>query len=230
VSDEADPMRWVWRGITTITLVIGWVFILWQNKFNITTPVVVIAIGFLAVVLGVTSLWRVGAAAVAPDDDSPNTWTRPVGARGELEKEKKTLLKAIKEAEFDLAMGKLSQHDADDLIRMYRARALEVIKEIDRIDSGGAGTARDQIARELQARLALENRSSKKDKRKAAAAKGDGKKKVDVETKPVETNPVETDPVKTDDVETNAVQTPADDNSPEDRAADAASKSTEATS
>ena len=229
MSDEADPMRWVWRGITSITLVIGWVFILWQNKFNITVPVVVIMIGFLAVVLGVTSLWRVGAAAVAPDDDSPNTWTRPVGARGELDKEKKTLLKAIKEAEFDLAMGKLSQHDADDLIRMYRTRALEVIKEMDRIDSGGAGTARDQIARELQARLALENRSSsKKDKRKAAsAAKG---KKVEVETKPVETNPVETDPVKTDDIETNAVQTPADDNSPEDRAADAASKSSEATS
>ena len=228
MSDEADPMRWVWRGVTSITLVIGWVFILWQNKFNITVPVVVIAIGFLAVVLGVTSLWRVGAAAVGPEDDSPNTWTRPVGARGELDKEKKTLLKAIKEAEFDLAMGKLSQHDADDLIRMYRARALEVIKEIDRIDSGGAGTARDQIARELQARLALENRTSKKDKRKAAAAaKG---KKVEVETKPVETNPVETDAVKTDDVETNAVQTPADDNSPEDRAADAATKGTEATS
>jgi hypothetical protein len=256
VTTEPDPMRWLGRGITGVTLVIGWVFILWQNNFRITVPVVVIAIGFLAIVLGVVTLWRVGVAAVAPDDDDPATWTRPIGARGELDKEKKTLLKAIKEAEFDLAMGKLSQRDADDLIRMYRARAIEVIKELDRIDSGGAGSAREQIERELQARLALDNRPSKKDKRKAATAaksdaksgakadpkaattagdgksdrKGGGGDNVDVDTNPVETDPVETDPVETDEVETDPVKTPADESSPEDRAAERANKSTEATS
>lgn len=159
-----------------MTLVLGWLFILWQNKFHVTVPVVVIALGYLAVVATVTNLWRVGAAAVASEDESPDSWTRPIGARGELEKEKKTLLKAIKEAEFDQAMGKLSKADADDLIRMYRARAIEVIKEIDRIDAGQAGSTREQIQREVQARLAIDSKPSKKDKRAAAAAAKAGAK------------------------------------------------------
>jgi hypothetical protein len=168
---ESDPMRWVWRGVAGATLVLGWIFILWQNKFHITVPVVVIGLGYLAVVATVTNLWRIGASAVAPEDNSPDAWSRPIGARGELEKEKKTLLKAIKEAEFDLAMGKLSQADADELIRMYRARAIELIKELDRMDAGDAGSARDLIKREVQARLAVDKENApKKDKQKGAKA------------------------------------------------------------
>ena len=232
---EADPMRWVWRGIAAATLLLGWLFILWHNKFHITVPVVIIALGYLAVVATILNLWRLGAAAVAPEDDSPDAWARPVGARVELEKEKKTLLKAIKEAEFDHAMGKLSKADADELDRMYRARAIEVIKEIDRLDAGSAGSTRDQIQREVQPRLAVDagKGMSKKDKRAAAKQKKDGKAadaKPVVETKPVDTAPVETDPVKTEAVDTDPVKTPADDTSPEDVAAAEASKTSEATS
>jgi hypothetical protein len=169
-------MRWVWRGVTGGTLVLGWIFIFWQNNFRITTPVVIIALGYLAVVATISNLWRVGASAVAPEDDSPGAWTRPTGARGELEKEKKHLLKAIKEAEFDHAMGKLSKDDADELIRMYRARAIEVIKELDRMDAGSTGSAREQIKREVQARLAVEAKTSKKDKKKGGAAKAEDAK------------------------------------------------------
>jgi hypothetical protein len=235
---EPDPMRWIWRGITGGTLVLGWVFILWSNNFHITVPVVVIGLGYLAVVATVANLWRIGAAAVAPEDNSPEAWTRPIGARGELEKEKKTLLKAIKEAEFDHAMGKLSKADADELIKMYRARAIEVIKELDRFDEGHAASPREAIQREVQARLAVDKgKLSKKDKRAAAAkaaskaaSQPDGKSaepKPVVDMKPVDTKPVETEPVKEAAVETDPVQTPADDNSPED---EAARKSTEATS
>ena len=176
-----DPMRWLWRGVVGAALVIGWIFILWQNKFHMTAPTVVICLGYLAVVAGVANLWRVGAAAVAPEDNSPEAWTRPIGPRGELEKEKKTLLKAIKEAEFDHAMGKLSKADADDLIRTYRTRAIEVIKELDRLDAGQAGSARDQIQREVAARLALEKdkpatkAKAEKKAAKAAAAKAEKK-------------------------------------------------------
>jgi hypothetical protein len=240
---EADPMRWIWRGVAAGTLLLGWVFILWHNKFHITVPVVVIGLGYLAVVATVANLWRVGASAVAPEDDSPDAWTRPIGPRGQLEKEKKTLLKAIKEAEFDLAMGKLSKADADDMIRTYRARAIEVIKELDRLDAGHADGPRAAIQREVQARVALDQaKSTKKDKRAKAGAKaqptkatGNNADKKDgkpvVETKPVDTSPVETEPVQTDVVETEPVKTPADDTSAEDlAAAEATTKSTEATS
>lgn len=162
--------RWLLGAIAGITLVLGWLFIFWQNNFHVTVSVVVIALAYFAVVAAIGNLWRVGAAAVSPEDDSPGAWSRPIGARDELEKEKKTLLKAIKEAEFDHAMGKLSKQDADELIRMYRGRAIEVIKEIDRLDAGAAGSTREQIQREVQARLAVDNKSGKKDKKKPAKA------------------------------------------------------------
>lgn len=253
---EGDPMRWVWRAVTGGALLLGWIFILWQNKFHLTAPTVVICLGYLAVVAGVANLWRVGAAAVAPEDNSPEAWTRPIGPRGELEKEKKTLLKAIKEAEFDHAMGKLSQADADDLIRTYRSRAIEVIKELDRLDAGQAGSARDQIQREVQARIALEKdkpatkakadkkaaKAAAKADKKSAAAKTDGKsdgepankkddKPVEVETNPVVTDPVETNPIKSETVGEGVTASsdevpPASDETDDE----AGSKSTEATS
>jgi hypothetical protein len=143
-------------------LVIGWFFIIWQNKFHMTAPTVMLCLGYLAVVATVTNLWRVGAAAVAPEDATAEAWARPVGPRDFLEKEKKTLLKAIKEAEFDRDMGKLSQRDADDMIRGYRARAIEVIKEIDLLGQGGLGTVREQILREIRARVQLDAKAAKR--------------------------------------------------------------------
>lgn len=198
MSAANNSLRWVGWMVAGIVLVFGWVFILWQNKLHVTAPVVMVCLGYLAVVAAVASLWRVGAAAVAPEDASAEAWSRPLGERGELEKEKKTLLKAIKEAEFDQAMGKLSKVDADALIAMYRGRAIEVIKAIDHLDTAGTNDTRTQIQREIAARIALE----------AEAAKGKGKK---TKKKPVDTvkrgpdgKPVREDkfvapPVATDD-------------------------------
>jgi hypothetical protein len=174
---QQDPMKWVWRGITGATLVIGWIFILSQNKFHIDPPAVVVMLAYLAVVMTVTNLWKVGAAAVS-DERADDTWERPLGAKGELEKEKKTLLRSIKETEFDQAMGKLSKPDAEQLIQMYRARAIEVIKELDRIEAEASGTEtpRQRIQREVAARLKVQE-GEKKGKAKAKAkgnAGGDG--------------------------------------------------------
>jgi len=139
------------------------VFIAWQNHFHITAPLVFVCLGFMAVVATVYNLWRTGAAAVASsEDDGDSTWAKPAGVLGELEREKRTLLKAIKEAEFDHQMGKLSKRDVDDMIRTYRARAIEVFKEIERLELGTAGSAREQIMREVRARIELEARSHKK--------------------------------------------------------------------
>jgi hypothetical protein len=177
-----DPVRWVRRGVITALIVIGWVFIAWQNKFHVTAPVAFVCLGYLAVVLTVVNLWRTGAAAMSPEHEGEEAWSRPIGERGELEKEKKTLLKAIKESEFDLQMGKLSKADADALISTYRARAIAVIKELERfeeldmknVDPAGRPLAkdsvRDQIGREVKARLELANvKKSKKAKAKAQA-------------------------------------------------------------
>jgi hypothetical protein len=139
------------------------VFIAWQNHFHITAPLVFVCLGYLAVIATIYNLWRTGAAAVdSSEDEDDSTWAKPAGALGELEREKRTLLKAIKEAEFDREMGKLSQRDADEMIRGYRARAIEVIKEIDQLGLGAAGTVREQILREVRARVQLDARPAKR--------------------------------------------------------------------
>ena len=184
MSAATPTTPWLWRIIAVVTLLFGWFFILFHNKFNVTVPVVIVGLGYFAAVATLLNLWRVGAAAVMPEDGTQEAWSRPLGARGELEKEKKTLLKSIKEAEFDLAMGKLSKGDADELIGMYRARAIEVIKELDRMDSeGGGGTTREKIEREVAARLALEQDKKQKGKKKKGqkGSKGKDEEKAKVE-------------------------------------------------
>jgi hypothetical protein len=162
MTDSSDTMRWARRGVVVAILVIGWLFIAWQNHFRITAPTAFVCIGYLAVILTIYNLWRTGAATVdTSEDEDDSTWAKPAGALGELEREKRTLLKAIKEAEFDRDMGKLSQRDADDMIRGYRARAIEVIKEIDLLGHGGIGTVREQILREIRARVQLEGKAAK---------------------------------------------------------------------
>ncbi|MEP6864865.1 MAG: hypothetical protein ABJE66_29875 [Deltaproteobacteria bacterium] len=153
VADEAaDPLRMVKLGGFAVALIAGWAFVILANKRHITAPVVFVCLAYFAILMTVVNLWRTGAAAA--NSHTVNDWARPIGARGQLLKEKKTLLKAIKEAEFDFAMGKLSKADSDSLIRDYRSRAIEVIKELDR--GGERLTAKEEIAREVKARLSLD--------------------------------------------------------------------------
>jgi hypothetical protein len=154
--------RWVWLAGAGGLLALGWLFILWQNSFHLTAPLFFVCVGYGAGIAAVYTLFRTGAAAASgsEDDDDPASWGRPVGARAELEREKKALLKAIKEAEFDLQMGKLSKTDAEAMISAYRAQALAVIREIDRKD-GADASVREQIEREVRARLEVAKAKAK---------------------------------------------------------------------
>ncbi|MBA2543315.1 MAG: hypothetical protein H0V17_26975 [Deltaproteobacteria bacterium] len=152
-STSESSLKWVWRGSALGVLGLGWLFILIQNKFHLTASVVYVMLAYLAGVAAVYALFRTGASAVGPETDhDPDSWTLPQSAREELEREKKTLLKAIKEAEFDAQMGKLTKRDFDEMVRNYRLRAIEVIKLL---DTGGE-SVRAQIQREVRARAEVE--------------------------------------------------------------------------
>jgi hypothetical protein len=166
----ADPMRWVRRVGIALALVLGKFFILWQNRFHYTPAVAFVWLAYVAVVMAVVNLWRTGANAVAPDQAGEEAWVRPLGARDELDKEKRTLLKAIREAEFDREMGKLSAADADAMIKTYRARAIEVMKALDGYAKESA-SVREQIEKEVQARVELERGTGAKKKAKKGKAK-----------------------------------------------------------
>ena len=76
--------------------------------------------------------------------DEPLTERR----RAALERDKLLTLRAIKELEFDRAMGKLSPKDFDELGARLRQRAVSLMRELDQ----GAGY-RALIERDLQERL-----------------------------------------------------------------------------
>lgn len=68
--------------------------------------------------------------------------------RAALEREKMLALRAIKELEFDRAMGKVSDDDFREMTVRLRARAVRIMKQLD----AGAGY-RAQIERDLAKRL-----------------------------------------------------------------------------
>lgn len=105
----------------------------------------------LSVLMAATAL--VGLAivrAVRPLVSDQDDRTTMVGqrTRAALEREKLLALRAIKELEFDRAMGKLSESDWQEMSGRLRARAARLMRQLD----AGAGY-REQIERELAKRL-----------------------------------------------------------------------------
>jgi hypothetical protein len=68
--------------------------------------------------------------------------------RAALERDKMLTLRAIKELEFDRAMGKVAEGDFTEMRERLRARALRLIAQLD-----GATAYREMIERDLAARL-----------------------------------------------------------------------------
>lgn len=193
--DDAFP-RWVWPAGAGALLALGWIFILAHNNFHLTTPVAIVCLGYAAGVAAVYTLFRTGSAVASAGegdgDDDDASWGRPLGVRAELEREKKALLKAIKEAEFDLHMGKLSGADAEGMIGTYRAQAIAIIREIDRKEGAESASAREQIAREVRARLEVgkakkaadaDRRPQGKKGKKQAPAKAEAEKAAEAAAK-----------------------------------------------
>jgi hypothetical protein len=146
-------------GVAGIALLAGWIFVLWHHRFHVTAPAIVLMLGWMAVLSVVYFLWRTADNA---DLDDHQDWWKPTGRMEELVREKKSLLKAIKETELDRDTAKLSAEDAADMIARYRARAIDVIKAIDDLADGRAAEhatdVRDRIEREVRARVAVDRR------------------------------------------------------------------------
>ena len=112
-------------------------------------PLVMVALGGMTLALAAAALWRVidpltrpaGAAAAAPTES---------GRARELDREKRLVLKAIKEIELDYQMRKIAEKDYREMVERYRARALRLIGEIEAGDE-----YRSLIERELAIRLKL---------------------------------------------------------------------------
>src|ERR687898_1401740 len=112
------------------------------------------------------SLFRMLSPLVS--DDIGEDATMVAGrTRAALERDKMLTLRAIKELEFDRAMGKIAEGDFDIMRDRLRARALRLITQLD-----GAAVYRELIERDVAARLAAEPEALGASAAPAAPARG----------------------------------------------------------
>jgi hypothetical protein len=111
------------------------------------TAVILLSVLMATVCLVGIATLRALRPLVAPEEDR----TAMIGhrTRAALEREKLMTLRALKELEFDRAMGKLSDTDWQEMSTRLRARAVGLMRQLD----SGAGY-RQQIERDLATRLA----------------------------------------------------------------------------
>jgi hypothetical protein len=83
--------------------------------------------------------------------------------------QKESIYSALKELEFDHAMGNLSQQDYQELVGRYEDRAIAVLKTIDHVDEEETEEAEDPVEREI---AALRLRRSGPSSRSAAGKPG----------------------------------------------------------
>jgi hypothetical protein len=165
-------------------LAAGWLFVLKIHNWHLAPSALLLATGWLAVLLTGGFLLQAGLSAARGAGGEGEDFWRPEGRREELLRDKKALLKAIKEIEFDHQLGKMSDEDAKRLSGFYRARAIEIMKALDgkvAPIAGAAGDAADdlspaeRIERDVAARLAASEGDSHAEKEPGDSGEGDDK-------------------------------------------------------
>src|SRR5438093_817320 len=125
-------------------------------------PVIMLSVLMATTAIAGMAALRLFRPLVSDQEDR----TPMIGARtrAALEREKMLALRAIKELDFDHAMGKLSESDWKDMSRRLRARAARLMRQLD------AGTGyRQQIERDIARRLAADGQAPAASARSAPA-------------------------------------------------------------
>jgi hypothetical protein len=116
----------------------------------------VVAVVMVSVLMGTTALAGLAALRLLrplvsnEEDRTPMVGER---TRAALEREKMLALRAIKELDFDRAMGKLSESDWKEMSGRLRARATRLIRQLE-AGSGYRSQIEQEIARRSSAREA----------------------------------------------------------------------------
>lgn len=95
---------------------------------------VFLVIAALVLVLSIYLMVRAGISLVL-EPEAAEVQVATGRRRKELERDKQSLLKALKELEFDHRMGKLSVADYNVIAARYRGRAIAVMRQLD--EAGG---------------------------------------------------------------------------------------------
>ncbi len=161
-STEARTLaHWGPRLTVPLLLALGIPVVLTLYNWRITTSAVFLWFGWASLIITAKMLLAAFWAVASDSEEEFEQQAAIDGSlRGDLMREKKALLRSIKDIEFDRDMGKMSEAEAGQILRVYRARAIEIIKQLESDELGDdswvadARSPGEAIERELAARLA----------------------------------------------------------------------------
>jgi hypothetical protein len=144
IADSAALQPWQFFVLAALGCATAVTFIARGRGF---TSVILLTVLMAAAALVGLAVLRMVRPLVATEEERAIVVGRRT--REGLEREKMLTLRAIKELEFDHAMGKLSEEDFNEMSTRLRARAVRLMRQLD----AGEGY-RSQIEKELEQRLA----------------------------------------------------------------------------
>ncbi len=136
-SGSAGPISvWIFLGLTL--LIAGAVIVGLRVAVGVEldAPTLALALSCVALIWALRALWGMVAALARPATDTLLGEHDTSGSSlSELREEKRRVLRAIKELEFDHGMGKLSDADFKAVSERYKLRAIQVMRELDGSDA-----------------------------------------------------------------------------------------------
>jgi hypothetical protein len=111
--------------------------------------IVLLVLAAGAITLVITLMW---ASVQALTGGSPLGFEEALGmgAPSKVEEEKRSVLRALKDLEYERGVGKISPEDYAELLAKYRAEAKRLIQSVD----DALGPARQEVEKSLELRLA----------------------------------------------------------------------------
>ena len=144
-----DPSLEPWQ-LFTLAGLMGATVVVFLSRGQTPAGIILLSLTiFTAAVVGVAA-WR----TLAPFTSSDHRAASPAlggRTRAALEREKTLTLRALKDLEFDRAMGKISEADFSEMTGRLRARAARLIGQLD-----AEGGYREQIERDIARRIGSE--------------------------------------------------------------------------
>jgi hypothetical protein len=145
-----DPSLEPWQ-LFTLAGLMGATVVVFLSRGQTPAGIILLSLTiFTAAVVGV-AVWR----TLAPFTRSDHRAASPAlggRTRAALEREKTLTLRALKDLEFDRAMGKISEADFSEMTGRLRARAARLIGQLD-----AEGGYREQIERDIARRIGSES-------------------------------------------------------------------------
>jgi hypothetical protein len=127
---------------------------LWLYRWGPTLGAVFLVLGWMSLLA--TTFFLAKAVRVDFSRREDDEASLDDDRRAELEREKKLLLKAIKEAEFDRELHKLDEAEAATVIHRYRTRAIEILRALEPVEGKVGKDYGAMVEAELRKRLAAE--------------------------------------------------------------------------